>query len=145
MLGPNIDRFWLVLALLAVVLGGCSGSGPGSFAFGKPNDPPPPDPNLFPANYKTETADFLRTFLNNPTKVKDAFIGQPVLKPVAGVARYVTCVRYNPRSATNQYEGSQSNLAIFLGGRLNQFLPGNPEMCAGLAYQRYPEIESMVP
>ena len=32
--------------------------------------------------YKPEVADFLRTYLNNPTKVKDAYIAQPVLKQV---------------------------------------------------------------
>jgi hypothetical protein len=34
---------------------------------------------------------------------------------------------------------------MFLGGRLVQFVPGNPETCNGLVYQRFPEIESMVP
>jgi hypothetical protein len=134
------------LALVAAVLGGCSGSdSPSPFAFGKVNDPPPPDPKLFPAQYKTEIAEFMRTYLNNPTKVKDALVGQPVLKTVAGQPQYVTCVRYNARDSKNQYEGSKTNLAIFLGGRLNQFLDGRPDLCADLAYQRYPEIESMVP
>ena len=41
--------------------------------------------------------------------------------------------------------GNQNNVAIFLGGRLNQFLPGNPELCANLAYQRFSEVEAMVP
>ncbi len=104
-----------------------------------------PDPKLFPSNYKAEVAEYLRTSLSNPSKVKDAFIGEPVLRPIASVPQYVTCVRYNPRDGKNNYEGSQSNLAVFLSGRLNQFLPGNPEICSGLAYQRYPELESMVP
>lgn len=148
MLGGKRDRFWLVAAVLAAILGGCSGSGSSSmsgFAFGKQPEPPRVEPNLFPAQYKTDVADFMRTYLNNPTKVKDAYIGEPVLKPVAGVTYYVTCVRYNPRNSKDQYEGIQTNLAIFLGGRLNQFLPGKPEVCTGLAYQRYPDIESMVP
>ena len=54
-------------------------------------------------------------------------------------------MRYNPRDTKNQYEGNQTNLAVFLGGKLSQFLPETPEMCSGLAYMRYPEIESMVP
>ncbi|MSP46268.1 MAG: hypothetical protein EXQ83_10525 [Xanthobacteraceae bacterium] len=145
----ELDRIRPVLALLAVqavVLGACSGSSPMSeFAFGKVYTSPPADPKIFPANYKAEVAEFLRTSLANPTKVKDAYIAQPVLKPVAGVSQYVTCVRYNPRDSKNQYEGTTSNVAIFLSGRLNQFLGENPEMCSGLAYQRYPELESMVP
>ena len=146
MYGRKASGVWPALALVAAVLGGCSGPDSlSNFAFGKVNDPPPPDPKLFPAQYKTEIAEFMRTYLNNPTRVKDAFVGQPVLKTVAGQPQYVTCVRYNPRDPKNQYEGSKTNLAIFLGGRLNQFLDGRPDMCADLGYQRYPEIESMVP
>jgi hypothetical protein len=136
----------LAAGLVAAGLAGCSGSGSGTgFAFGKAPEPPQVDPNLFPARYKSEIADFMRTWLKNPTKVKDAFVSQPVLKPVAGTPHYIACVRYNPRDTKSQYEGNQQNVAIFLGGRLNQFLPDDPQMCAGLAYQRYPEIESMVP
>src|SRR5262249_28338721 len=122
----------------------CSGDF-SSFSFGKQSDPPPVEPNLFPAKYKSEVADFMRTYLNNPTKVKDAFIAEPTLKPYANVAHYISCVRYNPRDSKNQYEGTKTNLAVFLGGRLNQFLPGDPQLCSGLNYQRYPEIENMVP
>jgi len=140
----NMHRLRLVPAVFATafVLGACSGSIPG---FGPQPEPPPADPKLFPARYKTEVADFMRTYLNNPTKVKDAFIGEPVLKTMEGLTQYMTCVRYNPRDSKNVYEGVKSNLATFLSGRLNQFLPGNPELCAGLVYQRFPEVESMVP
>ena len=99
----------------------------------------------YPEKYRMQVADFMRTYLDNPTKVKDAFIGEPVVKPVGGTPLYVTCVRYNPRDSKNQYEGGKTNLAVFLGGKLSQFLPGDPELCNGLAYTRYPEIESMVP
>jgi hypothetical protein len=84
--------------------------------------------------------------LSNPGKVKDAFVGEPALKPVAGSQPlYITCIRYNPRDAINQYQGNQTNLVIFLDGHMSQFLPGKPDMCAGLAYQRYPELESLGP
>jgi hypothetical protein len=36
-------------------------------------------------------------------------------------------------------------VAIFLGGRLNQFVADDPQMCAGLSYQRYPELEAIAP
>ena len=149
--GLRADRVGCVVALLAAlglpaVLGGCSGGGSMSdFAFGRAPADPPADPKRFPTDYKAEVAEFLRTSLANPTKVKDATIGQPVLKPVGKIEQYVTCVRYNPRDSKNQYEGPTSNVAIFLDGRLAQFLGGSPEMCAGLNYQRFPELESMVP
>jgi hypothetical protein len=67
------------------------------------------------------------------------------LKPVGNTQQYITCVRYNPRDQRNQYEGPTQKFVIFLSGEVNQFLPDDPQMCAGLAYQRFPEIENMVP
>ena len=146
-LGPNTHRVRLAPVVFALALGGALGGCSGSFSelIGKQSESLPSDPKLFPATYKTEVAAFMRTYLGNPTRVKDAFIGEPVLKPVAGVEQYVTCVRYNPRDSKNQYQGNQTNLAIFVGGHLTQFLPGDAAICAGLAYQRYPDVESMVP
>jgi len=124
--------------LLALMLGGCSG-------FGSRPEPPATDPNLFPAHYKSQVADFLRTYLNNPTKVRDAVISPPALKPFGGATHYISCVRYNARDSNNRYMGNEDRTAIFWGGRLNQFLPGNPELCAGAAYERFPEAEVLVP
>ena len=145
---PDMTRVWPALAVVAVVLGGCSGSGPGVMAYltpGRVPDPPPVVPTRYPDRYRTQVLDFMRTYLSNPGKVKDAFIGEPALKPVGGTPLYVTCVRYNARNNANQYEGNQSNLVVFLSGKLSQFLPGNPDMCSGLVYQRYPELESLGP
>jgi hypothetical protein len=141
----NVGRA-LPVVLVATALGGCSGAGP-SLGFGSKSAPPPAvtDPNVFPAKYRTEVVDFMRTWLNNPNNVKDAFITEPVLRPVAGVPHYIACVRYNPRGVDNRYEGPQERYAIFLGGRLTQFLPENPSLCAGLPYQRFPELEAMKP
>jgi hypothetical protein len=47
--------------------------------------------------------------------------------------------------AKNQPTGSETKLAIFLGGQLMQYLPGDPQVCAGLAYQRFPELEALAP
>ena len=146
-LGLKMGRFWPVLVLLAAALGGCSG-GTDVLAYltpGKVPEPPPLVPTLYPDRYKTQIVNFMRTSLSNPGKVKDAFVGDPAIKPVSGTPLYVTCVRYNPRNNRNEYEGNQSNLVVFLGGQLSQFLPGNPELCSGLAYQRFPELESMGP
>jgi hypothetical protein len=130
--------------LVLTVLGGCSGFS-GFSGFGGRSEPPPADPNVFPKDYRTQVADFLRTYLENPTGVREAFISEPALKPVGQRQQYVSCVRYNPRDSKQQYMGHREDIAIFLGGRLTQYLPGNREMCGAAAYQRYPEIEKMVP
>src|SRR4051812_24862467 len=136
---------FVAVLLLAAWLGACSGSSVSDFSFGKTKTEPPAEPAKFPDDYKPEIASFMRTYLQNPSKVRDAYIATPVLKPVGRVQQYITCLRYNPRDSANKYEGNQQNVVIFLSGRLNQFLPDDPQMCAGLTYQRYPEIENMVP
>jgi hypothetical protein len=135
--GWTIDRRGAALALLALALGGCSGLGGA--------EPPPPDPNIFPSRYKADVAAFLRTYLNNPRGVRDAYISEPVLKPIAGASRYVSCVRYNARDTKNQYQGNEENMAIFWAGGLNQFLSPQPGICVGAVYQRFPEAEVLVP
>lgn len=132
----------LVVSISASWLGGCSAvSDLGSYY-----KPKPTGENIFPADYKQELAAFLRTYIDNPRLVRDAHIGTPVLRPVSGgQPRYVTCVRYNPRNFENKYEGNKEKLAIFIDGKMNQFLDSDPQICPALAYQRYPEIENMVP
>ncbi len=135
----------VAVSLSSSLLGGCSGSSLEGFAFGKVRETPKDDGHTFPADYKQEVAAFMRTYLENPRQVRDAFIGAPVQRPIAGAPRYVTCVRYNPRNPENKYEGNKERFVIFHAGKVTQFLESDPQVCAGLAYQRYPEIESMVP
>jgi hypothetical protein len=134
----------LAVSILASLIGGCSGSSlPDLSSYYKEK---PTGQNIFPADYKQELAAFLRTYIENPRQVRDASIGTPVLRPVgSGQSRYVTCVRYNPRNFENKYEGNKEKLAIFIDGKMNQFVDSDPQICPGLAYQRYPEIENMVP
>jgi hypothetical protein len=143
--GLDKERFWPVLALIAGLLAGCSGDSKvlDYITPGKVPDVPALEPGLFPANYKTEIVDYMRTTLT--TRVRDAAIAQPVLRTMDRVPQYITCVRYSPLDSKNQPTGSESKLAIFLGGRLMQYLPGDPQVCAGLTYQRFPELETMGP
>jgi hypothetical protein len=131
-------RGLLGLLIAAGAVGGCSG-------INLTWTPPTPNPTLFPSDYRAEITNTLRTHLSNPTNIRDAFISEPILRPVAGTPLYVSCIRYNPRDSKGQYLGNQENVAIFLDGRLNQFLPVNRELCANVNYQRFPEAEAMRP
>jgi hypothetical protein len=131
----NIHRGLALLAALA--LGACS-------ALDSKSEPPP-DPNLFPSKYKSQVADFLRTYLNNPRGVRDAYISEPTLRLSGTDTRYVSCVRYNARGAGNQYQGNEERIAIFWAGGLNQFLPAESGVCANAVYQRFPEAEVLIP
>lgn len=156
MLGLKFVRSWPVLAMLALALAGCSGGSSGSSSSpdlltyltpGKVPEPPPVVPTRYPDRYKVQIINLMRTSLDNPGKVKDAFIAEPAIKPVAGSPQplYVTCVRYNPRDNGNQYQGNQSKLVIFLDGQISQYLPGDAGICGGLVYQRFPELEALGP
>jgi hypothetical protein len=132
------SRLAAVLSLLALAAGGCAGAGRSAQA-------PPAEPNVLPKNYKQDVADFMRLNLANPVGIRDAFISEPTLKPVGTSSHYVSCVRFNPRDSTGRYEGNTEQVVLFLGGRLNQFLPANPDLCRGAVYQRFPEAEVLVP
>jgi hypothetical protein len=138
-------RFWPALALVAGLLAGCSGDTKmiDYITPGKVPEVPPLEPGLFPAHYKDEIVNYARTTLT--TRVRDATIGQPVLRTMDKVPQYVTCVRYTTLDIKNQPIGSETKLAIFLGGRLMQYIPGDPQVCGGLAYQRFQELEVMAP
>jgi len=129
---------------LAILLAGCSGAMEG-FSFGKAPKEAPADPTLYPKDYRPEIAAFMRRYLENPTQVRDASIAEPVMRPVGSTQQYITCVRYNPRDGSNRYQGTTTRVALFLSGRLNQFIPDDQKLCDGLNYQRYPEIESLTP
>jgi hypothetical protein len=126
-------------------LSGCADSNTDPLPFLRKSEPESSDPKLFPPHYKDQITDFMRTYLSNPIKVKDAFVAEPALRPVAGETHYITCVRYNARDQLDVYQGSKTGFAIFTGGQLNQFLPDDQKVCAGLTYQRFPELEAMVP
>jgi hypothetical protein len=139
----------VVLALLAAGLAGCSGYKTDNMLDyitpGKVPEPPPVVKDRYPEGYRTAVANVMRTWLENPGKVKDAYIAQPVIKPVSGTPLYVTCVRYNARTTGGQYMGTRSNLVVFLDGKVGQFLTEDPQICAGLSYQRYQELEQLGP
>jgi hypothetical protein len=134
---------WSVVASLAMAGTGCSVPSLSDLTPGKAPEVPVLEPGVFPTNYKGEILNFLRPTLT--TRVRDAYVAQPVLRPLEKVPQYVTCVRYSPLDGKNQPTGSETKLAIFLGGRLMQYLPGDPQVCAGLNYQRFPELESLAP
>ena len=145
---------WVAVAALASALLGCSGGGSDGgketkfidyITPGKAPEPEAVQPTLFPARYRTDIIEFMRTTLENPGKVKDAYVAQPVLRPVAGSPIYVTCVRFNSRDNANVYFGERTRMVLFLTGRISQVLPEDPQICRSLSYQRYPELEQMGP
>ena len=77
--------------------------------------------NRVPTNYKADILAFLRTYLNDPTNVRDASASQPTLQHVGAGDRYVVCVRFNARKSDGKYGGVLDTAAIFNGGKLYSF------------------------
>jgi hypothetical protein len=127
----------LVLAVV-IALGGCV-EGPSSEALRAAR--------VFPANYRAELLAYLRTFLNDPSDVRNAYVSEPVLTRVQGEERYVNCVRFDAKTASGRYRGTRDHLARYFGGKLEYFLELRPEAnddrCRGAAYQRFPELEQL--
>jgi len=101
--------------------------------------------NVFPAYYRPELIAYLRTYLNDPTGVREAAISEPALKSVGPGERYVACVRFNPKRSGGGYAGAKDHLVIYVGGKLDRYVESGPaiEMCRGAAYAAFPELERL--
>ena len=133
---------WVLLPLL-FALGACSTDvGPSSAELEAQWNAQ----NVMPQNYKQDLLAFLRTYLNDPSHVRDASVSQPELKKVGPGNRYVACVRYNARSSTGKYAGSKEGAATYVSGKLDQFLDGKQDVlryCKDVAYAPFPELERL--
>jgi hypothetical protein len=100
--------------------------------------------NVYPAGYRAELIAYLRTYLNDPTGIRDAAISEPVLKPIGAGDRYVACVRFNPkRNDGGGYSGVKDHLVIYAGGKLDRYLESAGESCKDAAYAAFPELERL--
>ena len=72
--------------------------------------------NIVPAAYKADLIAFLRTYLNDPTRIRGASVSQPQRKTVGPGERYVVCVRTEGRNA-----GQREGAATFVSGKLDRY------------------------
>lgn len=96
-----------------------------------------------PINPREEILAFMRTYLNDPTHVRDAYVSEPTLRDVAGVRRYSVCVRYNARKSSGQYAGSKDSLVLFRDGHLDRIVDSARELCKDAEYRPFPELQRL--
>jgi hypothetical protein len=99
--------------------------------------------NVFPVGYKSEILAYLRVYVNDPGNVRDAGISDPVLKSMGLGNRYVSCVRYAPKRGTGS---PKEHAAVFVGGKLDRFQEikeANKELCSGVSYAAFPQLENL--
>ena len=104
--------------------------------------------NVAPVNYKADILSFMRTYLNDPTGVRNAGVSVPVRKTIPGdpAERIVSCLRYNAKKSNGVYAGSKSGIVVYGSGKLDRFVDA-PKivtvMCEGAAYEPFPELERL--
>jgi hypothetical protein len=96
------------------------------------------------SNYRTEIVAFMRTYLNDPTNVHDAFVSEPTMRTLDNVSRYTVCLRYNARTSNGQYAGSKDSIVLFRNGRLDRIVDNARGQCKDAAYQPFRELETMM-
>ena len=102
--------------------------------------------NVVPEHYKDDLLALLRTYLNDPTHVRDASVSPPLRKTVGPGERYVACVRYNARDSSLKYPGAKTGAAIYVSGKLDRFLDGphdTADLCKDAAYAPFPELQKL--
>ena len=99
--------------------------------------------NAYPDNYKTDIMAAMHAYLNDPTGIKEAAISVPLLKPVGKNTHYVACLHFNGKMNGTSYAGPKDVAAVFLAGRFDQFVETPKDLCAGVTYAAFPELEKL--
>jgi hypothetical protein len=123
---------WLAL-VLSFVLAGCNSDWLNARDRVVQANTKPPGPS-----YKADVVAFMRTYLNDPTGVHDAFISEPALRTIESADRYTVCLRYTARNAV-----SKDSLVLFRDGRLDRVIDAAREACKDAAYQPFPELQRL--
>jgi hypothetical protein len=112
-------------------------------SFGPHGSTEGPEANVYPDNYRAELLAFLRTYLNDPTNVREAQIAAPMLRQVNSTDRYVVCVKYNAKNNDGRYMGVRETVAIYVRARFNQLVDATGDVCKGATYQAFPELAAL--
>jgi hypothetical protein len=139
MIGGRAGRWHAGLMIgVALLLGACAGDHHRTDEAGE-------GVNTYPTSYKTDILAAMRVYLGDPTAIRDASISEPVLKPASLTmpSRYMLCVRFNPKKTATVYEGMREVAAVFVAGRFDQFVESPKELCAGVTYAPFPELEKL--
>jgi hypothetical protein len=101
--------------------------------------------NAYPTNYKADIIAAMHAYLSDPTGIRDAAISEPTLRSATLTmpARYMACLRFNPKKTATVYDGMHEIAAVFLAGRFDQFIDQPKDLCAGAAYAPFPELEKL--
>lgn len=128
-----------LMVLIPLLLAGCSSEWTQQRDFSTKVN------SVYPQNYKSEIVALMRSYLNDPTGVRNAQVSEPTQRTIDGLIRYTVCIRYDAKKGGGQYAGSRDNMVLFRGGRLdriadNEMVRGQ---CKAAAYAPFPELEQL--
>jgi hypothetical protein len=102
--------------------------------------------NVYPVDYKSDLLAFMRTYLNDPTRIRGAAVSKPELKSVGQGERFVVCVRYTERRDNGTYGAPKNGAATFVSAKLDRFFDSEREvmaLCKDTALEPFPEMEKV--
>jgi hypothetical protein len=102
--------------------------------------------NVYPQGYKNDLLAFLRTYLNDPTHVRNAMVSPPARKTIGAGERYVACVRYTARDSDGKYMAPKEGAAVYVSAKLDRFIDVAKEVrevCKDAALAPFPELEKL--
>ena len=137
----GITAKYAAILLLGSALAACAGGDDRDAAFNIDNGGGANQP--FPDNYRTELLAFMRTYLNNPVGIHGAVMAEPVQRTVGGRLRYVSCLRFAPRESDGSYREPRERAILYVNGRLDRVVENAGEVCAGVVYAPFPELEKL--
>lgn len=140
---PSLHHARLALLILLLLpLGACAG-GSGEEIYLSRSRSGADVAQPFPVNYRVELLAFMRTYLNDPTNVRQAAISEPVQRYIGGTRRYFLCVRYDARDSSGRYTGVADRAALYLDGRFDRLIEKAQDFCPAQAYAPFPELERL--
>jgi len=96
------------------------------------------DPNLFPANYKTDLVAYIRANQVDLLNARNFYVSSPALKQFDLSSRYFVCLRADGQ------DWRKEKFVVFFSGVINQFVDATSEQCGAAAYQPFPELLAVV-
>lgn len=102
--------------------------------------------NVYPDSYKRDLLAFMRTYLNDPTRVRGAAVSRPERKSVGQGERFVACVRYRERKDGGALGAPKDGAATFVSAKMDRFFDGALEvkaLCKDAVLEPFPEMEKL--
>jgi hypothetical protein len=104
--------------------------------------------NVPPANYKADIIAFMRTYLNDPSNVRNAAVSTPALKTLPGDPgeRFISCLRFNAKKSDGVYAGNKTGIVVYGSGKLDRFVDTpkiSHAVCDNVALEPFPELQQL--